>query len=824
MERLKDIKSYDMSSKLKNNEFLYDTVSVKWKGKVDISSSMEMKNKVEKQSLLISAIQTLIYRYSREETFTILWRVDNLPVIPINANITKETSINDLININRKVIGRLFSLDLSSEEVLIDKKLKTKNIKSLITYQSNTLEKLNDNEEICRDIFDFNIYIKEECQEKLEIRLNHRVYKKEQLRYSVKHIEGIIRQGLVNPNEKVISVSFLTEEEEKLLSKINYTDIKFPSEKSVCELFEDQVRDNGKNIAIEYERIKIDYETLNKRANKLARYIKKMNLKNNIIGLCIPRSIEMIVSIMGIIKAGCIYLPLDPLYPKNRLEFMEKDADASLILTNSDHKYLFSNFCGEILCLDTNELIEMEEDDNLETYPKSEDTMFISYTSGSTGKPKGVKISHKGLNRLVVNNSFMNISQDEIFLNISSIAFDASLLEIFGGILNGGKVLIYPPETPSINEITKIVSSSRVSVLWLTSGLFNQLNDQHFNDLKGLKYLITGGDILSVKQAKKAKENLKETKLINGYGPTENTTFSCCFEVNDKSLEMESIPIGLPISNTKVYVFDDNMQQLPPNIPGTLFVGGDGLCNGYLNRENLNRQKFVANPLNKYELLYNTGDIVHILNDGNLIFHGRNDSQIKLRGYRIELGEIEYYLENYPGIKQAVAKTITLDNQYRKVIAYVDHEIEGFNQSEIKRFLADRIPDYMIPSIVIRINRFPLTPNGKVDKEALPIPTNINMENSVLGVKMSSTEREIYEVWRDVLGISDFGIDDNFISLGGDSLQATEIIIRINNLFNKNIKLKDFLKNPTIHTVIKLIDSEVNSSNKKMNLKHVKRN
>ncbi len=754
--------------------------------------------------LLIGALQIIIYRYYGNECEKIRVGFDNNE-IDIEFLIKKDTTIKELLNYNRDILNGRNFVDIPDNKKVYLSFSKYKLEKGFIDQESIALES------------DLNFYINlKEKSRNITLIYNKNFYTREQIIRMKKHLEILINQLADNKknNMAISELNFFSDIETCILTKLTTQISQYPKSKSISELFDQQVKNNGSNIALRFNGNELSYEDLNKKVNKLARYITKHNSINKIIGVSMQRSTEMIISILAIIKAGYGYVPLDPQYPKERLKFIVDDTKVNLIITNKEHIKLFDSYLGNFICYDTEKEIDFESEDDLGYYGNSEEIVYVAYTSGSTGFPKGVQITHKGILRLVLNTNFIEYTPNETFLQISPIAFDVSLFEIFGSLLNGARLVIYPPESPNINEVAKIVLENKVTVLWLISGLFNQIDENNLKKIRGLNYLIAGGDVISVQQVIKAKSFLSNTKIINGYGPTENTTFTCCHVVDENSFKLTSIPIGIPVSNTKVYVFDNNMLQTPIDIAGTLYVGGDGLSKGYLNREEINNEKFIINPLNNDEIIYNTGDIVHVSIDGNLIYHGRVDNQVKIRGYRIELGEIEYFLEKHEGIKQAVVKVKTLQNNHKKLLAYlILEESSIYKEEELKEYLKRNFPSYMVPSQFVLVDEFPLNSNGKVEKHALPEPNYDINSNNIIHPK-TKKEKEIINIIKSVVEINQIGINENLFSLGADSLQATEIILQVNQLYNCNISIKEFLINPCVSSLVKLIDISVTDEDK----------
>ncbi|MDQ6651918.1 MAG: amino acid adenylation domain-containing protein, partial [Acidobacteriota bacterium] len=404
------------------------------------------------------------------------------------------------------------------------------------------------------------------------------------------HFENLLAGIVANPQQRISELPLLSElERRQLLVEWNNTSSDYPAETCVQKLFEEQVDASPTSVALLFGEQQMTYQELNIRANQLAHYLRKKGVgPETRVGICVERSPEMIIGLLGIVKAGGAYVPLDPGYPESRLKFMLEDAEVPLMLTKKPLRQSFSVESAEVLCLD--ELLddiatENRTNPNIETTAKS--LAYVMYTSGSTGKPKGVAVSQRNIVRLVKNNNYANFGRDEVFLQFAPISFDASTFEIWGSLLNGARLALMPTGSASLDDLAQALKRYQVTTLWLTAGLFHLMVDTHLDDLKGLRQLLAGGDVLSVPHVKRVLQELKGCRLINGYGPTENTTFTCCYAVVDPAAINGSVPIGRPISNTRVYVLDRNLNPTPVGIPGELHVGGDGLARGYLNRPQL---------------------------------------------------------------------------------------------------------------------------------------------------------------------------------------------------------------------------------------------
>jgi amino acid adenylation domain-containing protein len=432
-------------------------------------------------------------------------------------------------------------------------------------------------------------------------------------------------------------------------------------------------------------------------------------------------------------------------------------------------------------------VIALEATQNLQTDRRAEDAAYVMYTSGSTGNPKGVVVPHRAVLRLVKNNPFASFSAGEVFLQLAPLSFDASTFEIWGALLNGGRLVLGPRDRVTPQDIGSLIGAHGVTTLWLTAALFHLIATEHLEMLRPLRQLLAGGDVLSVAHVRRVCEQLPNLRLINGYGPTENTTFTCCHTITLTSLPPAdstggSVPIGRPIANTRIYILDADRNPVPPGVPGELFAGGDGLAIGYLNAPDLTAEKFInhtfANGLS--ERLYRTGDLARYRPDGTVEFLGRADTQVKVRGYRIELSEIEHALEASQLVRDAVVMvrqdwvSVNDNPGDKRLAAYVIAKEPGDNAVLVKalrKHLQEQLPDYMQPSAVMVLESFPRTLNGKVDRRALPAPQaeQLMRERSAVNPK-NDKEEMLAAIWSRVLGIKEIGVEDSIFELGGDSL------------------------------------------------------
>lgn len=490
--------------------------------------------------------------------------------------------------------------------------------------------------------------------------------------------------------------------------KLNATAFFYPTHLTISALFEKQVKHSQKKIAVVCKNKSLTYEQLNQRSNQLAHYLVRKGIKpGDIVAVNIARSPEMIIAFLAILKTGSAYLPLDTYYPKERLTYMLEDANV-VMLINKD--LLEKEQCD----------IEKESIENLKQYIVSTDMAYINYTSGSTGQPKGVVVPHKAVIRLVYTPNYIDVNENSVFLQMAPVSFDAATFEIWGALLNTAQCVLFDQKLQTIQALSRYLNDFSINVLFLTTALFNVIIDENPAILSGVKQLLTGGEAHSMKHIKKAWETLPNTQITSVYGPTESTTFASYYPIKHCPLSScFSLPIGRPINNTQMYILDEHHQLLPIGEIGELYLGGDGLALGYLNREDLTAQKFIKNVsfLPPDVCLYKTGDRARYL-DGNIEFLGRLDNQVKLNGFRIDLGEIEFFLCAHEKIKQAVVLADKSAYDQQKLLAFLVVKSE-ISANEIRDYLQKKLPVYMIPSYYYFLERFPLSLNGKIDKQQL---------------------------------------------------------------------------------------------------------
>jgi tyrocidine synthetase-3 len=614
---------------------------------------------------------------------------------------------------------------------------------------------------------------------------------------------------IVADTKKEISFLDLNSEEikKKILIDFNKTDTEYKKEKSLKEIFENQVIQNYKNIAVEFENQTITYQELNERANQLAHFLKtKYNTEHCVIALSFNPSTELIITILGILKCGYSYLPIDPDTPVERINYILKDSGANYLITQ--YSQPDSIICDEIIIYDQ-VIFNNYSIENIQVKHSSENLAYIIYTSGSTGYPKGTLISNYNVSRVVKSTNYIEINKEDKILQLSNYAFDGSIFGIFGALLNSATlVLIRKNDVLDTHSLIQTINNHNISIFFLTTALFNTLVDLHIDKLFNIKKILFGGEKVSIKHVKTAFEKLGPDKLIHVYGPTESTVFATYYNINSIDEQLETIPIGSPISNTSTYVLDKNDNLQAFGFPGELCIGGDGLSSGYLNNVELTDFHFINNEIIG-ERIYRTGDIVKQLFDGNIIFIGRKDNQLKIRGFRVEIGEIQSILNKYDQIKDVFVTAVKSDTNLPYLVAYYTSQ-SILNEKALKEYMSDHVPYYMIPEHFIYIKKLPLTKNGKVDVLALPKPS-FNNENNQYFKPRNHVESSLVKIWSDILEIpkDSISIDSDFFEIGGHSLKVTILVAAIQKEFDVKVAITEVFRQPSIRELSGLIQRSV---------------
>jgi amino acid adenylation domain-containing protein len=640
-------------------------------------------------------------------------------------------------------------------------------------------------------------------------------------------------------------------ERNQLLYQWNDTQVDFPTDKCIHEMFEAQAASTPGATALVFEGASISYSELNRRANRLAHHLRSLGVRPDArVAICIERSFEMVIALLAVIKAGGAYVPLDPAYPVDRLRYMLEDSEPVALLTQNHLIGLFPGQSRGLHVLDLSapaspwrELSESNPDrTGVGLVPNH--LAYVIYTSGSTGKPKGVMVEHRSVvNRLTWMQHAYELAVDDAVLQKTPFSFDVSVWEFFWPLMIGSRLVMARPEGHKDPGylVDAIVQNKITTLHFVPSMLQVFLDNPRASECTTLTRVIASGEALPVAVARRCKDRLPQAELHNLYGPTETTVDVTAWTYKPDPT-MIGIPIGKPIANTQAYILDDAGQPVPVGDPGELFIGGVGVARGYLNRPELTAERFLADPFAKEAgaRMYRTGDLCRWRSDGNIEYLGRNDFQVKIRGFRIELGEIEARLGDQPGIREAVVVAREDATGDKRLIAYlVPAAGAQLRDSNLREALGSKLPDYMVPSNFVLLERMPVTANGKLDRAALPAPAAENQlrrdaSNARPAVHEAATaeqtvdisavadvtreinfipptdvlEAQLIEIWEEVLGMSRLGIRDDFFELGGHSLLAARMFARIGEKFGKNLPLATMFHAPTIEKLAAVIRAE----------------
>lgn len=645
--------------------------------------------------------------------------------------------------------------------------------------------------------FDLSFTV-EEKNGKFELDIDYAaaLYKEETISLMGNRLLQILSQMIKDVKQQVSSIEMMTADERNwLVNEVNTTATDFPADKTALRLFEQNVRDTPDAIAIEWMEERISYRQLNNMANQLADKLAERNIGyQDPIAILLERGLMQMVSMLGIMKLGAVYVPIDPQYPQDRIDYILEDSNSKLVITNDSLASKAGAGTEKFLLDEKEHRLERDEDSGIESgwTPKefhSDDLIYIIYTSGSTGKPKGTLIMHKNVVRVVKNTNYIEISPKDRIMQISNYVFDCSVFDIYSALLNGAALVIIPRETSlEIPSLAQFIHEKQITVFCISTALFHMLVDWKAESLINVRKVIVAGEQLSLPHARKAVAAIGEGKLINAYGPTESAVFATYYPVNEVE-DVSIVPIGYPLSNTEVYVVDERKQLVPLNVPGELCLGGEGIGKGYLNRDDLTAEKFISLKAAGGKRVYRTGDRVMWNSSQELVFLGRMDFQIKLRGYRVELGEVERVISSLEGIKNTVvtAEKDHLGELYMTAYYTVEDMNAPIDVEDIRHALSSKLPEYMIPTKYTLLKEFPLNFSGKVDRKALPRASDEVKKPFIKNEPKTPLEEKILGAMQKILNTKELGVKDNFFRHGGQSIKA---IALVKELYDHGINIK----------------------------------
>ncbi|MFN6560842.1 MAG: non-ribosomal peptide synthetase [Nostoc sp. ChiSLP01] len=642
----------------------------------------------------------------------------------------------------------------------------------------------------------------------------------------------LLESAIAHPDNAIADLEMCSDRQrQQLLYEWNETFTNYPQDKCIHSLFEAQVERTPEGVAVVFEDRQLTYRELNNRANQLAQYLKTLGVETEtLVGICVERSLEMMVGILAVLKAGGAYVPLDPNYPSERLVYMLQDAQVLVLLTQQKLQKNLTDSQVNIICLDTDwQTIAREANDNLNTQVKPENLAYVIYTSGSTGLPKGVAIEHRQLfNYLNSIQTVLNLPLGANYATVSTIAADLGHTVIFPSLCGGGCLHIISSERiTNAKDLADYFERNLIDCLKIVpSHLKALLTSEAGVQILPRQRLVLGGESTSWELIEQIQQLAPECQIINHYGPTETTVGVLTYQVEKApdTRQSSTVPIGRPLANTQIYILDSQKQPTPINVPGEVYIGGAGLARGYLNRPELTQEKFIPNPFSDdpQSRLYKTGDLARYLPDGNIEYIDRIDNQVKIRGFRIELGEIEAVLSQYPHIQQVTviksedtpSDACTEQSRSKRLVAYlVSDAEENPSISDLRQFLKEKLPEYMVPAAFVYLDAPPLTPNGKIDRRALPVPglNNIAADNRIFR-SLDLVEQQLAQIWSEVLNLYPIGVKDNFFELGGHSLLAVQLMAKIEQRFRINLPLSVLFQNSTIQQLATFLRQPVDTS------------
>jgi amino acid adenylation domain-containing protein len=640
----------------------------------------------------------------------------------------------------------------------------------------------------------------------------------ETIKRLAQYFERLLESIATNADQKLSSIEILSDDERiQLIEGWNNTRSEYPREASIQELFAAQVERSPEAIALTCGDEQLSYRELDERSNRLAHYLQTLGIDaEHLVALCMERSIEMVVSLLAILKAGGAYLPLDPAYPQQRLSFMLADTEATVVLTSAHLCQRLPETQATVICLErAAQVIASYGAETVDSRAGAANLAYLMYTSGSTGTPKGILIPHRAITRLVRNSNYISLLPSDRVAQVSTCSFDAATFEIWGALLNGARLVIISKEVLlSPPELAAHLSAQGITAMFLTSALFNHLAHETPHAFSGLRHLLIGGEALDPGSVARVLKGGAPERLMNAYGPTESTTFATWQLVEEVSEETQTIPIGKPLSNTQTYILDEELQLVPVGVAGELYLGGDGLARGYLGRAELTAEKFIPHPYSERggERLYNTGDWARYGADGAIDFLGRRDHQVKMRGYRIELGEIEAGLTGHESVREAVVIALDQGNGDKRLMAYVVAEQEAeLSSSQLRDYLEEKLPAYMVPSAFVMLDALPLNSNNKTDRAALSALNGYLPElEKAYVAPQNEIERAIAAVWQEVLQIEKVGVHDNFFELGGNSLLIVRAHGKLQAVSSGKVSLVSMFQYPTVSSMAEYLSREEN--------------
>ncbi|MBF1989860.1 amino acid adenylation domain-containing protein [Fischerella thermalis] len=785
---------------------------------------------------LLAAFKVLLYRYTQQEDMIVGTPIANrnraeiegligffVNTLVLRTNLSNNPTFQEFLQQVREVtLGAYAHQDLPFERLVEELQFKrdlTHNplfqvmfvlqnaTTATIQLPELTLEELTLEKNTAK--FDLTVSLSEtETGLRGDIEYNTDIFNADRITRMCGHFQVLLEGIVANPQQRLSDLPLLTaNEQHQLLVEWNNTEIDYPQDQCIHQLFEAQVEKTPDAVAVVFENEQLTYRELNIRANQLAHYLQKLGVgKDVLVGICVERSLSMVIGLLGILKAGGAYLPLDPEYPQERLAFMLENSQTSVLLTQQHLLESLPTYTTQLICLDSNwQTIAQEDIENPISNVIFDNLAYVIYTSGSTGRPKAAMNTHRGIcNRLLWMQDYCQLTAADRILQKTPFSFDVSVWEFFLPLLFGARlVLAKPGGHQDSNYLAQLIAEQQITTVhFVPSMLQIFLEEPKIDNCGCLKRVICSGEALPVKLEKLFFRRLN-AELHNLYGPTEaavDVTYWAC----KNNSTTATVIIGRPIANTQIYLLDKHLQSVPLGVVGELYIGGVGVGRGYFNSSDLTAEKFIPNPFSSKPgaRLYKTGDQARYLSDGNIEFFGRIDNQVKIRGFRIELGEIEARLNQHPNVREAVVK-VWEDEGDKRLVGYVSSQSKPqLTVTQLRSFLKEQLPEYMIPSAFVILEALPLTPNGKIDRRALPAPEKNRPELAAnYVIPQTKVEQNIANIWQKALNIEQIGIHDNFFELGGHSLLMLRVHSELQEIFKTDLLILDLFRYPTISSL-----------------------
>ncbi|WP_128894537.1 non-ribosomal peptide synthetase [Longirhabdus pacifica] len=782
-----------------------------------LSQSRQLKQfahfcKTSKQNILRTAWGILLQKYNDVEDCVYgelayekeedKYAEGNPLICPVRIQTDQEITTHHIIqNVHQHVasygLTRYLKIDvLSSVHHLLSNAVLTFADKAIVnTWLAQAKEHSSD---------DLYCVIQDDEQISFSIVYREQVYAISFIQQLTQHFMYLLEQMVEKPFSQPRELELNTYLQTNTLLQCNQNAADYPKHKSIVELFEQQVSQRPNHPALYFEHQQLTYEQLDHASNQLARHLLAHGVsKGDFVSVMMQRSPMMIITVLGILKTGAAYVPIDPIYPQERIQYILSDSMAPFFIVDKEVGIVDLEYEGQIISIDALTLTSYGTD-SIGRRNEPEDVANIIYTSGSTGKPKGTLITHQNIIKTMINGGYVDITPEDKLLQLSSFAFDAFTFDMHGALLNGAQLVLIKKEVLlSPTKLSALIKQEQISVMLVTTALFHVLVDVDVSCLKDVRNILFGGEKCSIEHVRKAWDIVGPNRLVNMYGPTETTVYATYYPIQHIDASWESVPIGKPVHNTKVYILNKQQQLQPMGIPGELYIGGDGVANGYLHRESLSKEKFMKDPFIPGAVMYRSGDRARWLPDGSIEFMDRLDQQVKIRGHRIEIGEIEKQLLVQPMVQTGVVMVSKDGHEHSFLTAYVVLHPDA-SMDDVKQNLARTLPPYMMPTYFISLPSLPLTANGKVDKRALPDPEQ-HTENTPRVKPSNATEEMLVAMWKEVLHLSTISTNDHFFKIGGNSLKAMLLLAKINQQMRVELTMSEVFDMPTIQALAKRI-------------------